>query len=963
MKTVLTALMTILVAASANAAEMNLAGEWQVSGKDISSKVQLPGTLAANHIGRRWTEHDFTVTMDLEQSEALVEEFQYLGPATYVRKVELGGDLVGRELEFFLERVMWKSEVFWDGRSLGECDSLATPHIYRIPRELTTAGTHELQLTVDNSPRYDFSRQSHAYGPNMQAVWNGVLGRIELRERNPLDSVRVFAAADGTLKVDGPEGVSAEVLDRKGPIQPWTPEHPQLYSVRLRLGTFEKIVRIGFRTVGTRGHSITLNGKGFFTRGNIENCNFALNGTPWMTKGEWEAMFRTLKSEDGIDTIRFHSWCPPEAAFAAADEVGLMLQPEAGIWQDGWMKSGAAIGLGKPVDGFVRREMRAIVDAYGNHPSFLSLAIGNELGSSNFEEMGKMMEEVRKHDPRHLYFASTARTVMPTDDMMISHNVQVGKEQISSRCKLFAKTDWDYEELYSKAMVPTVAHEIGQWPVYPLWDELLTPFTGTMRPWNLSRHFDTAKRKNAIRFNEKYNVASAKLSRLIYKEEVESFLRTPSCAGVQLLNVQDYTGQAEALVGWRDPFYQLKRAYADLPPFSTIWGSVAYLARFEKFTWTSGETFRARMQVRNLSDRVLPAGTEFDWQYGDRRGKLMLKSELLPNTLTEVGEVSFVLDCTDKGEKCELRFGTNRWNFWVFPKEDSAVLPAGIVKTADVGEMRAALKSGKTVLYTGTSANSARAEFKPVYWSARWFPVANTTGAKLGTWFDIAHPALAGFPTESFTDWQWYSLSEGEVVHALAPGLPDDFLPIGLSVNDFHFSDFTATMFEVLSGKGRLFVCGYDLDQPTPESKRLRASVLRYLSGAPHPGTVQVSDTWLDAEFNAAKPLDLNAPIYDEKIDWHGRNFKKTIENLPPTTGKVVVDFVLPTDSFTSGRGLFDGRIFDVPFREKKGERYSVVLPVMREDFLDRKLELEINLMTGKELAIERIRIVKDDVL
>ena len=937
---------------------LDLGGEWQVRGEGCEAKVKLPGTLGANRVGKRWTEHDFTVTMDLEQSEALVQEYQYLGAATYVRTVDIGTDLAGRDLELFLERVMWKSEAFWDGQPLGSCDSLATPHVYRVPRDRATVGSHELKLVIDNSPRYNFSRQSHAYGPNMQSVWNGVLGRLELREQDPLDRVRVFASAEGEICLEGPEGLTCEVLDRNGPIRPWSPDHPRLYSLRLRLGAAEKIVRIGFRTVGTRGHSLTLNGQGFFARGNIENCNFAKDGTPWMTVSEWAKMFRTLKDEDGIDTIRFHSWCPPEAAFTAADEVGLMLQPEAGIWQDRWMKSGDPVGFGHPVDGFVRRELRAIVDAYGNHPSFLSLAIGNELGSSNFEEMGRMMSEVRQHDPRHLYFASTARTVMPTDDLMISHTVQVGKDQIPARCRLFPGTDWDYEDVYSRSSVPTVAHEIGQWPVYPLWDKLLPPFTGEMRPWNLWRHYETAKRKRMLPFAEKFNFASARLSRLIYKEEVESFLRTPSCAGVQLLNVQDYTGQAEALVGWRDPFYRLKSAYRDLPAFSTVWGPVACLARFEKFVWVAGETFKVRLQVRNLSDERLSAGRTWTWRLGEKSGQLSLKAPLEPNGLADVGELSFPLVCSWRGEKRELQFGANRWNFWVFPREPMMPMPSGIVKTADQKEMRAALKAGKTVLYVGASGNSARAAFKPVYWSARWFPVANTTGAKLGTWFDARHPALAGFPTEAFTDWQWYSLSEGEIVHALAPGLPRGFMPIGLSVNDFHFSDLTATMFEVLCGKGRLFVCGYDLDKPTPEARRLRASIFNYLSGAPQPGTKTVSEQWLEAEFAAAKPLDLDAAVYDEKIEWRGRHFRKTIVDVPPTTGKVVIDFVLPTASFTSGRGLLEGRVFDVPFREKKGERYSVSLPVIREDFLDRKLDLEINLMTGEDLQIERIRIV-----
>ena len=124
-----------------------------------------------------------------------------------------------------------------------------------------------------------------------------------------------------------------------------------------------------------------------------------------------------------------------------------------------------------------------------------------------------------------------------------------------------------------------------------------------------------------------------------------------------------------------------------------------------------------------------------------------------------------------------LRFGCNEWNFWVYPREGRCALPMGAVETDDVAAMKSALGEGKTVLYSGPSFKSAKGQFKSVYWSARWFPVANTTAAALGTWFDVKHPAFAGFVTDDFTDWQWYSLSQGATVHALR-GMPEEFRPI-----------------------------------------------------------------------------------------------------------------------------------------------------------------------------------------
>jgi hypothetical protein len=293
----------------------------------------------------------------------------------------------------------------------------------------------------------------------------------------------------------------------------------------------------------------------------------------------------------------------------------------------------------------------------------------------------------------------------------------------------------------------------------------------------------------------------------------------------------------------------------------------------------------------------------------------------------------------------------------VYPQENSCAIPAGIVETADPAAMKKSLAEGKTVIYSGPSFKSAKGQFKSVYWSARWFPVANTTAAALGTWFDVQHPALSGFVTDNFTDWQWYSLAQGSTIHALK-GLPADYRPIALSVNDFHFSDFTSTMFEVLVGKGRLFVCGYNLSSEKPEAKRLRSSIVTYLTGKPATGTVRMPESWLSEQFDAAKAPDLSGAVYDVSTNWTGRVFKMEIRGVPPTTGDVRIDFHQPGTSLTSGRGILDGKVFEVPFTHSKEEKTYVSIPVIREDFLDGFLNLEVNVMTGSALAIDRIRIV-----
>lgn len=340
---------------------------------------------------------------------------------------------------------------------------------------------------------------------------------------------------------------------------------------------------------------------------------------------------------------------------------------------------------------------------------------------------------------------------------------------------------------------------------------------------------------------------------------------------------------------------------------------------------------------------------------------MRIPMDIQPGHLGEAGEIAWTLPMDLPIGKQTLRFGSNSWDFWVYPNETRCPLPEGVTLTAEPEEMKRAVAAGGTVLYTGPSFRSGKGNFKPVYWSARWFPVKNPACAALGAWFDVAHPALAGFPTEEFTDWQWYTLAQGCVIHELE-GMPDAYRPIGLSVNDFHFSLFTATLFEVLVGKGRLLVCGYDLESDTPESRRLRASLMAYLAGPPAVGTVRMDEGWLSREFDVApKCEDFSDAVYDVSTNWTGRAFETELRGFAPVTGFVRVDFHQAGGDLTSGRGLIEGRVFEVPFTTQKGQRTSVSLPIVREDMLDGRIELKVNVMTGDALAVDRIRVIGKD--
>jgi len=605
----------------------------------------------------------------------------------------------------------------------------------------------------------------------------------------------------------------------------WSEFHPRLYTLTLEGGgqTFSR--RIAFRTVSAAPHNLCINGKPFWFRGDVDNCQFPLTGYPAMTKQEWRRQIR-IQQLNGCNGMRTHTWTPPEAAFEAADELGFYILVETGYWSDGNILN-RAVGRGNAaLDEFCHAELLRVKQAYANHPSLISLGLGNELGACDFDVLERWMREAKEDDGRFLTIASTARKVCPSDDYMTTHDYPgVG----AMRFRRANHTDWDYEDVYAKAPIPVLAHEIGQWPVYPLWNDI-GKYDGLLRAYDWMALRDAAVSNGTYRFQRAWHVASMKTNRLMYKDEVESFMRTPSCAGLQLLDVRDYTGQGEAWVGWLDAFFESKAGNSELPAFSDVFRPMPFLARFKKYVWQAGETFEAKLQIRNMTEEPIPAGTSWPVSFAGKAYWVKLEKPVAPGEVGDVATVRYPLAAWMARQKVELRFGENRWPVFVMDAPATPVpVPAGVMLTDDPNVLAAALAKGGAVVYTGASAETGQGRFVPVYWSTAFFSGSRKRYTMSGCWFDEDHPALGGFFTENWMDWQWRDLTDAAVVHVLTGRVPDDFVPIAMPVSDIHFSELLGTLFEFRVGKGRCLVCGYPIDPAaSPEARQLRKSVLDY---------------------------------------------------------------------------------------------------------------------------------------
>ena len=181
-------------------------------------------------------------------------------------------------------------------------------------------------------------------------------------------------------------------------------------------------------------------------------------------------IFRICRSY-GLNHVRFHSWCPPEAAFVAADFSGFYLQIECGSWAASWAKQGTVIGDGTALDKYIYDESERIVKAYGNHPSFCMMAYGNEPdGENQVQYLTDFVNYWKAKDTRRLYTTGAGWPVINESDYNSSPEprIQLWGQGLNSLINSKApSTDYDWSDIISKWKYPTVSHEIGQWCVYP----------------------------------------------------------------------------------------------------------------------------------------------------------------------------------------------------------------------------------------------------------------------------------------------------------------------------------------------------------------------------------------------------------------------------------------------------------------------------------------------------------------
>ena len=827
----------------------------------------------------------------------LQPETYYVGPAWYVRKVEVPDSFRGQHLTLFLERVHWGSTLFINGRKVGECLALGTPHEYDVT-DVLHPGTNTIALRIDNSKIIDTGRIPHSTSDQTMAAWNGVIGEMYVEARDPvwIEDVSVFPnLADACASVRVMAGnmtgrvqkarlaVSVECYNTDSPckgtpvtkslhletskgsvtqfdipipgkMQTWDEFSPTLYRLNITLSSGKysdsRSITFGMREVHRDGKSLYLNGERLLVRGNLYCGESPVNGMPHMDVQWWRDVLGKHR-EFGHNAIRFHSWCPPEAAFVAADEIGIYLQPEVDEWSEVFTDV---------QEEFFRDEAGRMNHYYANHPSFLLLAMGNEKVADTVRLRRFLSEQ--HLDPRHLVGGKlNGRPDLPEADFYSTHNIKgknmrhhVGWPPRQSNNLLYRQkpgSSYDYSEgmaLYDK---PFLSHEVGQYCVFPDYEKELPKYTGSMHATVLEIQRDQMAERGMSHLASSFTMATGKWQMRLLKAEYEALLKTEDLTGFWSLSLQDFTGQGTAPVGVMDAFWDTKM-YASSEEFRMFCDTTVILARIPEFQIPDDGVFSASMELYHAGRGPLPASV-LSYNVTDCTGRVLSQGELpvppagnhSPNT--QIGKIE-IKDVLPRGA-AKYYFnvslgGTpvhNRWEFWTFPSV-SAADPGNvkIVREMD-DETFSFLANGGKVLWV-VDGKSLKGRLPVCFASIYWTSIGLNGGETMcnSIFCDPSHPLFKGFPTEEHSNWQWWDVlrySHPMILDEFGATIafPKDYFPVLQVIDSWKINRKLALAAECKYGKGSLLVTSIDFSSDMdsrPVTRFLYSRILDYMNSA-----------------------------------------------------------------------------------------------------------------------------------
>lgn len=832
--------------------KIDLSGQWQVKldaekqetmPQAYPETMMLPGTTSAAGLG---------MPNPAKETGCLTDAYRFEGAVWFMRTFT-AGDWTGEQTMLTLERTR-KTTVYLDGRPIGHQESLCTPHRYFLPP--VHAGEHTLVIRVDNT---DYpTRGGHLTSPDTQSNWNGITGEISLTVAHTLltDLTVRPDLRRGCLRVHGhiigaPDGVAGivlpgqmehllpyrrGVLDGECPLKGneafWDEAHPEIHTISIDLDGDVYETTFGLRDVRTVGRRLLINGRETFLRGKVDNLLYPKTGYTPTDVASWMTILGIAK-EYGINHYRYHTACPPDAAFTAADLLGVYMAPELPFW--GTVAEEGEEGYDERERDFLFQEGFRILREYGHHPSFLWLSLGNELWGSK-DVLNRMMRAYREADDTKLY-SSGANNYQFVPDVLDEENVFVGvrlgrerlirgsyamcdapqgivqttaPESVSNydasivpetlgqsgeAGKVQIQYGTGVKEVDAQSTeafipdVPLISHEVGQYVFYPDFSEI-PHYTGPLKPRNIEAMREKLERAGLYGEHEAFFRQTGHLAVDCYKREIETLLRSREVSGFQLLDLQDYTGQGTALVGVLNAMMENK-GLISAEEWREFCAGTVVLGEFASFTGMMGEDIRFDVQISECDPEKRHTCIRCTLMDGERE---LYACDVAPGArqgrLTDAVSVTFPAECyrdamqeriTGLTVVLTLEDGTrNHYPIWLIPQVDIRITREGIEKDGRmVAFVSAEEKADGAAIVVPSAEGQLPAEYCTDFWCYPMFRSISESMGKpvpvgtMGLSIDTASPLLKRFAQEDYTIPTWYAILQTAHVQRL----PADIYP------------------------------------------------------------------------------------------------------------------------------------------------------------------------------------------
>ena len=826
----------------------------------------------------------------------LTPEKHYIGNAWYRKHVFVPKDWKKQRVVLFLERPHIETSVYVNGKLAGRDSSLSVAHEFDVTPYIVYGADNEIAIKVYNGiENVCVGQDSHSVTDQTQGNWNGIVGKMELQARQQqyirnlqiypdvekkqvrvvLDVVGDKAKADFVFDIveahdseystdplhfsfkklqKNADGKFMVILPMGENIKLWDEFEPNLYTLTATMGKDEVSTTFGMSQIGIEGRQFYMNGKKIWMRGTVGNCCFPETGYPPTDEASWIRIFRKCK-EYGLNMMRFHTYCPPEAAFAAADKVGFYLQPEGPSWPN----HGVKLGNGMAIDHYLMQETQRMVEKYGNHPSFCMLAAGNEPAGNWVKWVGDFVDAWKATgDKRRVYCGASVGGGWAWDPKSEYH-VKGGARGLNWDKHVPQSMDNFNEnmlKIVQKGRTPVtfennepfLTHEMGQWCAFPDLKDTVN-YTGAYKARNFEIFSDLLRDNGMASQADKFLYASGKLQTLAYKYDIERNLRTKDYAGFQMLSLNDYSGQGTALVGVLNVHWN-EKGYCDAKDWTEFCSPIVPLAKFPRFVFGSemkGEVsvelynaYKEPLRDAKVSYRVIDENQQVYASGELCRGEMPLGKNIhlgkveLPFLDEAKIQLPVKLTLAVSIASSNAPLAQNHWDYWVYPQEVEMPQPKDIYVTdsLDAKAQKILAKGGKVLILAAGKVKmgeDVKQNYLPVFWNTSWFKMRppHTTGA----YIDKQHPLFKSFPTDDWANLNWWELLNKAQVMNLRE-LPADYQSAIQPIDTWHVSRKLGMMVEAKVGKGKLLMTTMDLDTDLGHrlvAAQMRSAILEYM--------------------------------------------------------------------------------------------------------------------------------------